>query len=109
MSSVIGLTGNSGQAAYAASKAGLLGLTRSLAKELASRNILVNAIAPGFITTDMTAEHGDKLVSSVLPQIPLGRLGAADDIANMVAFLACPLADYITGQVFAVDGGMTMY
>jgi 3-oxoacyl-[acyl-carrier protein] reductase len=109
MSSVIGLTGNAGQAAYSASKAGLLGLTRSLAKELASRNILVNAIAPGFISTDMTAEHGDKLVSSVLPQIPLARLGAADDIANMVAFLASPLADYITGQVFAVDGGMTMY
>jgi 3-oxoacyl-[acyl-carrier protein] reductase len=109
MSSVIGLTGNAGQAAYAASKAGVLGLTRSLAKELASRNILVNAIAPGFISTDMTAEHGDKLVSSVLPQIPLSRLGAADDIANMVAFLASPLADYITGQVFAVDGGMTMY
>lgn len=109
MSSVIGLTGNAGQAAYAASKAGLLGLTRSLAKELASRNILVNAIAPGFIATDMTAEHGEKLVNAVLPQIPLAKLGSADDIANMVAFLSSPLADYITGQVFAVDGGMTMY
>ncbi len=108
MSSVIGLTGNAGQSAYAASKAGLLGLTRSLAKELASRSILVNAVAPGFIETDMTAEHGEKLVESVLPQIPLARLGQGSDVAQMVLFLASPLANYITGQVFAVDGGMTM-
>ena len=109
MSSVIGLTGNAGQAAYSASKAGLLGLTRSLAKELSSRNILVNALAPGFIATDMTAVHGDRLVNSVLPQIPLGRLGSPSDVADAVVFLASPLANYITGQVFAVDGGMTMY
>ena len=109
MSSVIGLTGNAGQAAYAASKAGLIGMTRSLAQELASRNILVNAVAPGFISTDMTAGYGDKLIESVLPQIPLGKLGKSSDVAELVVFLASPLSNYITGQVFAVDGGMTMY
>lgn len=109
MSSVIGLTGNAGQTAYAASKAGLIGLTRSLSQELASRNILVNAVAPGFISTDMTAEHGEQLKERVLPQIPLHKLGEAMDIAQTVLFLASPLSAYITGQVLAVDGGMTMY
>ncbi len=109
ISSVIGLTGNAGQAAYAASKSGLIGLTRSLAQEVASRNILVNALAPGFVATDMTAEGGDKLVAAVLPRIPLGRLGTPQDVASAIVYLASPLAGYVTGQVFAVDGGMTMY
>lgn len=108
VSSVIGLMGNAGQAAYAASKAGIIGMTRSLARELASRNILVNAVAPGFIDTDMTAEHGQKLVESVLPQIPLNRLGSPEDVAQLILFLAGPQAGYLTGQVLAVDGGMTM-
>ena len=108
MSSVIGLMGNPGQAAYAASKAGLLGLTKSLAREFASRNLQVNAIAPGFISTDMTAAHGDKLIEDVIQKIPLERLGEALDIAKMAVFLATDLSNYVTGQTFAVDGGMTM-
>jgi 3-oxoacyl-[acyl-carrier protein] reductase len=108
LSSVIGLMGNAGQTAYAASKAGVLGLTKSLARELASRNVQVNAIAPGYISTDMTSAHGDKLVESVLKQIPMERLGDPVEIARMAVFLASPLSDYITGQTFAVDGGMTM-
>lgn len=109
MSSVIGLQGNPGQVAYAASKAGLLGMTKSLAKELATRNVQVNSIAPGYIATDMTASHGTKLVESVLQKIPMERLGDALEIAKMAVFLASAGSDYITGQTFAVDGGMTMH
>lgn len=108
ISSVIGLIGNAGQANYAASKAGLIGLTKSLAKECASRGILVNAIAPGFIVTDMTDVLPEEVKSAVLKQIPLGRLGAVQDIASAAAFLASDEAGYITGQVLTVDGGMVM-
>jgi 3-oxoacyl-[acyl-carrier protein] reductase len=108
ISSVIGLTGNAGQAAYASSKAGVFGLTMSIAREIGSRNIQVNAIAPGYVSTDMTAALGEKLVQDVLGKIPLGRLGEPVDIARMAVFLASPLSDYVTGQTFAVDGGMTM-
>ena len=108
ISSVVGLTGNKGQSNYAASKAGLFGLTKSVAKELASRNILCNAIAPGFIETDMTAALSDDVRSGLTAQIPLERLGSPADVAAMVAFLASDHAAYITGQVFVVDGGMVM-
>lgn len=108
ISSVIGLIGNAGQANYAASKAGLIGLTKSLAKECASRGILVNAVAPGFIVTDMTDVLSEEVKTGVMKQIPLGRLGAVDDIAAAVAFLASDEASYITGQVLTVDGGMVM-
>jgi 3-oxoacyl-[acyl-carrier protein] reductase len=108
ISSVSGLTGNAGQANYAASKAGLLGLTKSLARELASRNITVNAVAPGFIDTDMTAVLPEAAKTAVLAQIPLGKFGEPGDIAAAVAFLAAPEAKFITGQVLTVDGGMVM-
>jgi 3-oxoacyl-[acyl-carrier protein] reductase len=108
VSSVVGLMGNAGQANYAASKAGLLGLTKSVARELASRGIRCNAIAPGYIRTDMTAELSEEQTSALADQIPLGRLGEVEDIAGMVRFLAGPEARYITGQVIAVDGGMVM-
>ena len=108
ITSVVGLTGNRGQANYAASKAGLIGLTKSVAKEMASRNVLVNAIAPGFIETDMTREVPEEATKALLDQIPLGRLGSADDVAGAVAFLASDLAGYITGQVLVIDGGMVM-
>ena len=108
IASIVGLTGNKGQANYAASKAGLIGLTKSVAKELGSRNILVNAIAPGFIETDMTAAMTPESRSALSGQIPLERLGSPHDIAGMVAFLASDLASYITGQVLVVDGGMVM-
>jgi 3-oxoacyl-[acyl-carrier protein] reductase len=108
ISSVIGLIGNAGQANYAASKAGLIGLTKSLARELASRGITVNAIAPGLIETDMTGVLSDELRQSILQKIPLGKLGLPDDIAGAVAYLASAEARYITGQVLAVDGGMVM-
>jgi len=108
IASVVGITGNKGQANYAASKAGLIGLTKSVAKELASRNILANAIAPGFIETDMTAAMTPEARQELGAQIPLGRLGAPADIAGLVAFLASEHAAYITGQVFVVDGGMVM-
>jgi 3-oxoacyl-[acyl-carrier protein] reductase len=108
ITSVVGLTGNAGQANYAASKAGLIGLTKAVAKELASRNVLVNAVAPGFIETEMTAELSEAARTSLLGQIALGRLGAPDDIAAIVRFLSGPDASYITGQVLVVDGGMVM-
>ena len=110
LSSIIGLTGNAGQANYAASKAGLLGFTKSVALEMASRNITANAICPGFIETDMTAAAmTDDLRAKALERVPLGRLGTPADIANAVVFLASDAAAYITGQTLAVDGGWTMY
>jgi 3-oxoacyl-[acyl-carrier protein] reductase len=108
IASVVGITGNKGQANYAASKAGLIGLTKSVAKELASRNILINAVAPGFIETDMTAAMTDEARKAMGTQIPLERLGTPADIAAMVAFLASEHAAYITGQVLVVDGGLVM-
>ena len=108
ISSVIGLIGNPGQANYAASKAGLIGFTQSVARELAGRGVTVNAIAPGFIETDMTAELNAELKANILRQIPLAKFGAAEDIAGAACFLAGPAARYITGQVLTVDGGMTM-
>jgi 3-oxoacyl-[acyl-carrier protein] reductase len=108
ISSVVGVIGNRGQANYAASKAGLIGLTKSVAKELASRNILCNAVAPGFIATDMTAALGDEQRQALERQIPLERLGSPADIASVVVFLASDHAAYITGQVLVVDGGMVM-
>ena len=108
ISSVIGLIGNAGQANYAASKAGLIGFTKSLARELASRGITVNALAPGLIETDMTAVLSEEIRKTILSKIPLGALGQPDDIASAVAFLASAEAKYITGQVLAVDGGMVM-
>ena len=108
ISSVIGEMGNAGQVAYSSSKAGLLGLTKSLAKELASRAITVNAITPGYITTDMTAELTDEIRDKIIAEVPLQSLGAPDDIANAVVFLASPSARYITGQVLGVNGGMYM-
>ena len=108
ITSVVGITGNKGQANYAASKAGLIGLTKSVAKELASRNILANAVAPGFIDTDMTAAMTADARTELSSQIPLGRLGTPGDIAGVCAFLASEHASYITGQVFVVDGGLVM-
>ena len=108
IASVVGLIGNKGQANYAASKAGLIGLTKSVAKELASRNILANAVAPGFIDTDMTAAMTAEARATLSQQIPLERLGTPADIAGAVVFLASEQAAYITGQVLVVDGGMVM-
>ena len=108
IASVVGIVGNKGQANYAASKAGLIGLTKSVAKELASRNILANVVAPGFIETDMTAAMTPDARSTLSQQIPLARLGTPQDIAGVVAFLASEHAAYITGQVFVIDGGMVM-
>jgi len=106
ISSVVGVSGNSGQANYAASKAGIIGFTKSLAKELASRNILVNAVAPGFIVTDMTNSLKDEVKNKILEQIPLKRIGNAEEVANVVKFLASNDSSYITGQVINIDGGM---
>jgi 3-oxoacyl-[acyl-carrier protein] reductase len=108
VASVIGLIGNAGQSNYAASKAGLIGFTKSVARELASRGITANVLAPGFIETDMTAVLKEELRAGVLKQIPLGSFGQPDDIAGAAVFLASPAARYITGQVLAVDGGMVM-
>ena len=108
ISSVVGLRGNAGQMNYAASKAGIIGLTKSMAKELASRGVTANAVAPGFIETDMTAALPENAKSAMLSTIPAARLGQAEDVARAVAFLASEEAGYITGQVLAVDGGMAM-
>jgi 3-oxoacyl-[acyl-carrier protein] reductase len=108
IASVVGLVGNAGQANYAASKAGLIGLTKSLAKELASRNVLANVVAPGYIETDMTAAMTPQAKEALSKLIPLDRLGKPEDIAGIVAFLASDHSSYITGQVFVVDGGMVM-
>jgi 3-oxoacyl-[acyl-carrier protein] reductase len=108
VASIVGLIGNAGQCNYASSKAGLIGFTKSVARELASRGILVNAIAPGFIETDMTSGLKDELKQEMLKTIPLGTFGQPEDIANAALFLAGPAARYITGQVLTVDGGMVM-
>jgi 3-oxoacyl-[acyl-carrier protein] reductase len=108
ISSVIGLMGNAGQANYAASKAGLIGFTKSVAKEFASRGITCNVVCPGFIETDMTAGLGEELRKKLLEKIPLQRLGQPEDVAGVVAFLCSPAASYITGQILTVDGGMVM-
>lgn len=108
ISSVVGLRGNAGQTNYSASKAGLIGLSKSLAKELATRNVTVNVVAPGFITTDMTDALPEGAREALLSTIPMKRLGAAEDVARAIAFLASDEACYITGQVLAVDGGMAM-
>ena len=108
LSSVVALNGNAGQANYAAAKAGIIGFTKSSAKELAARNITVNAVAPGFIATDMTDVLSDNMKEELLKKIPAGRIGTAEDVANLAAFLVSDQAAYITGQVICVDGGMAM-
>jgi len=108
ISSVVGMTGNAGQSNYTAAKAGMVGFTKALAREVASRNITVNAVAPGFIETDMTAELSDEVRNTMLEAVPLGRFGSAEDVAAVVAFLVSDSASYITGQVFHVNGGMYM-
>ena len=108
ITSVVGLTGNKGQANYAASKAGLIGFTKSVAKEYASRGVLANCIAPGFIETDMTSRLPDEARAALLQQIALGRLGRPEDVAGAVLFLASDLASYVTGQVLVIDGGMVI-
>jgi 3-oxoacyl-[acyl-carrier protein] reductase len=108
IASVIGLVGNAGQSNYAASKAGLIGFSKSLAKEMASRNVTVNVVAPGFIETDMTAGLKDELKTAIMKDIPMGVFGQAEDIAQAALFLASAAARYVTGQVLTVDGGMTM-
>ena len=108
LSSVVGQTGNVGQSLYAASKAGIVGFTKAIAREVASRGVTVNAVAPGFIETDMTARLPEKLRQEFINAIPLGRLGTCDEVAEMVVFLAGPGAGYITGQVFSINGGLYM-
>jgi 3-oxoacyl-[acyl-carrier protein] reductase len=108
ISSVVGITGNAGQANYSAAKAGIIGFTKSIAKELASRGIRVNAVAPGYISTDMTESLPEEVRKQVLAQIPLARIGSSEEIAKVVVFLASPAASYITGQTLSVDGGMAI-
>ena len=108
LSSVVGITGNAGQCNYSASKAGIIGFTKSAAKELASRNIRVNAVAPGFIDTDMTSVLGEDIKENINSQIPMRRMGSSREIANVVYFLGSDESSYITGQVINVDGGMVM-
>jgi 3-oxoacyl-[acyl-carrier protein] reductase len=108
ITSVVGLIGNAGQSNYSAAKAGLIGFTKAIAREMASRAITVNAVAPGYIDTEMTAGLGDQIKAAILENIPLGRLGTPEDIANTVCFLASDAAAYITGQTLSVDGGMVM-
>jgi 3-oxoacyl-[acyl-carrier protein] reductase len=108
ISSIVGTTGNIGQSNYAAAKAGISGFSKSLAREVASRNITVNCIAPGFIETDMTRSLTEKQRQALLQQVPLGRLGSPEEIASVVAFVASPAASYITGSTFHVNGGMYM-
>lgn len=108
LTSVVGIRGNAGQSNYSASKAGVIGFTKSIARELAGRNITANAVAPGFITTDMTDDIPDKAKEELIDEIPLSRLGKGKDVAELVSFLASDRSDYITGQVINVDGGMAM-
>jgi 3-oxoacyl-[acyl-carrier protein] reductase len=108
IASVSGLMGNPGQANYSASKAGVIGLTRTVARELAGRNVTVNAVAPGFIATDMTAALGEEIVQAVLKEIPLGRLGDPQDVADAVLYLASDAASFITGHILTIDGGLTV-
>ena len=108
IASVVGLIGNAGQANYSASKAGVIGFTKSMARELASRNVNVNAVAPGFIETHMTAKLDEKQREQLLSTVPMHRMGKPEDIAKVISFLCSPRADYVTGQVIAIDGGMTM-